>query len=106
MYRVAVCEDERDARELICGLCREILTGLETEYTVSGFSSAEELAAALDGGERFELLCLDILMEGRTGMEMAQTLRAEDEQTSILFISSSRGYPDIGGSADGAEEEP
>ncbi len=92
MYRVAICEDEQDTQEIICSLCGEILSELETEHTITAFSSAEELAAALGTGERFELLCMDILMEGRTGMELARALREEDEQTSILFISSSREY--------------
>lgn len=92
MYRVAVCEDERDAQERICGLCNEILNELETEHTISAFSSAEELEMVLEAGTRFDLLCMDILMEGKTGMELAQSLRNEDERTSILFITSSREY--------------
>lgn len=92
MYRVAVCEDEQDTRERICVLCDEILSGLGTEHTVSAFPNAEELGAALDSGSRFDLLCMDILMEGKTGMDLARDLRDRDERTSILFITGSREY--------------
>lgn len=72
-------------------LCREILTGFKSEHTISALSSAGELAAALDGGERFELLIIYGYPDGgRTGMELARDPRAENEQTSILFIASSQ----------------
>lgn len=92
MYRLAVCEDERDLREELCVLCREILTRLDVEHEITPFSSAEELSAALDGGARFDLLCLDILMSGRSGMELARELRERDEQTSILFVTGSTEF--------------
>lgn len=48
-------------------------------------------AAALDGGERFELLIIYGYPDGgRTGMELARDPRAENEQTSILFIAAAR----------------
>ena len=92
MYRIAVCEDEPNLRSGLCARCREILGELETDHEVVPFPSAEELEAALTGGARFDLLCLDIFLEGRTGMELAQEVRKWDEQVSILFITSSTEY--------------
>ena len=92
MYRLAVCEDEEQARAALCALCGEILDGWGVEHSVAAFSSAEELEGALGAGERFDLLCLEILMEGKTGMELAKQLRGWDEDVSLLFITSSSDF--------------
>ena len=66
MYRLAVCEDEEQVRGALCALCSEILGGWGVEHSVSAFSRADELESALSAGERFDLLCLDILMAAWT----------------------------------------
>ena len=92
MYRVAVCEDDANLRSGLCGQCRELLAGLAAEHEVVPFSSAEELGAALAGGARFDLLCLDIFLAEQSGMELAHEVRKWDEQVSILFITSSTEF--------------
>lgn len=75
-YRVAVCEDDSALREELRSLCHDILEedGIGHEITV--FSSAQELDRVLkEKGQPFDLLILDIQMEGMTGMELAKTLR-------------------------------
>ena len=73
-------------------MCRELLSQLAPEHQVEAFASAGELAQALADGAPFDLLCLDILMEGQNGMEFAQKLREENERISILFITGSSQY--------------
>lgn len=92
MYRIAVCEDEPNLCSGLCEQCREILTELETAHEIVPFSSAEELEAALTGGARFDLLCLDILLTEKTGMELAREVRKWDDKVSILFITSSTEF--------------
>ena len=92
MYLVAVCEDQKDTREETAALCGDILTELGVEHQVAVFPSAEELETQLLGGERFDLLCLDILMDGKNGMELAKKLRTTDNRTSILFLTGSSEF--------------
>lgn len=92
MYRVAVCEDEPRLREELTGLCRKILQRLEVESAVVPYASAEALKDGMVRGERFDLLCLDILLPGENGMELARELRRRDDRTSILFITSSEEF--------------
>lgn len=89
MYRVAVCEDDPMMLAELCGKCGEILDRLEVEHELCAFALADELWKVLDVGDRFDLLCLDILMPGITGMQLARRLREQDDETSILFISGS-----------------
>lgn len=92
MYRIAICEDDATTREQIASLCGEILARLDTEHSISEFDCAEALEGALEAGASFDLLCLDIMLQGKTGVEMAQAFRTRDDQTSILLISSSREF--------------
>ena len=73
LYRVAVCEDEAILCANLCAQCESILDKLKVEHRITSFSSAEKLENALLAGEEFSLLCLDILMDGKTGMKLAQT---------------------------------
>ena len=92
MYRIAICEDDATTREQIASLCGEILARLDTEHAISEFDCAEALEGALEAGASFDLLCLDIMLQGKTGVEMAQAFRTRDDQASILLISSSREF--------------
>jgi len=92
MYRVALCEDEACQLQELQTMCKEILTHMDVEHEIHPFASADELGAAFKNGMQFDLLCLDILMAGQTGMELATELRKWDDQTSILFITCSTDY--------------
>ena len=92
MYRIAVCEDEEVLRLELCGQCTAVLDDLKVEHTVTAYACAEELEAALAEGEKFSLICLDILMGGKNGMELARELRERDDETSILFITGSTEF--------------
>ena len=85
MYQIAVCEDETLARESLCGMCGEILSERNISYEITPFSSAEALEGAMAAGARFDLLCLDILMGGKSGMDFARQLRQRDEKISVLL---------------------
>lgn len=74
-------------------MCRELLSQLAPEHQVEAFASARELAQALADGAPFDLLCLDILMEGQNGMEFL--LRSCGRKTSASASSSSRAAVNI-----------
>lgn len=92
-YRLAICEDNDAIREELASLCRQILTqdGIQHEITV--FSSAQELdRILLAESAPFDLLLLDIQMEGMTGMELAQSLRDRGDRVSIIFVTGCEDY--------------
>lgn len=89
MYRVAICEDELIYREALEKDCSHILTRIKIEYRLSIFKGSEEfLDFVARNGMEFDLLLLDIVMEGRNGMELAQMIRKTDEKVTIIFITS------------------
>ena len=92
-YRLAICEDEDTIRKELHLLCCDILKQEGIPHQVTDFSSAWELENVLkEKGDLFDLLILDIQMNQLTGMELAKSLRQQDNRVSILFVSGCDNY--------------
>lgn len=92
MYKVAICEDDARLNDALCADCREILTNLGVEHETASFMSAEALEDALFSGARFDVLLLDVMLPGKTGMALAKELRERDDRVSIIFATSMDEY--------------
>ncbi len=93
MYKVALCEDEKVFSEAQKKICQDIFSKLNIEYHISVFQNNNDfLNAFIDNGKRYDLLLLDILMEGTDGMALARRIRKTDKETTIIFITSSPDY--------------
>lgn len=92
MYRLAVCEDEDGMRFQLHTLCEEILAEMAIPFEITTYSSAETLEAAFAEQRQYDLLLLDIQMDGKTGIELAHDLRNQNNRTSIIFITGSEEY--------------
>jgi FixJ family two-component response regulator len=82
---VAVVDDDLSVRR---GMERLLRSG---GYQVRTFSSAVEFRAA-DRVEPIACLVLDVRMPGASGLDLQETLRAEERDIPIVFIS---GHGDI-----------
>ncbi len=97
VYRVAVCDDERAACEEVCRLCDDILTQDGIPHRIVPFASASALDACLrEGDDPFDLLVLDIAMQGQSGMELAHALRRRRDRVSIVFVTGCEEYLEEG----------
>ena len=92
-YSIAVCEDEAPVCRMICRLCGEILEKKQIPYSITPYFSGEELDAALEvDGEKFNLLILDILLDGISGLDLAKKLRARKNWVGIVFLTGHERY--------------
>ena len=92
-YRIAICDDDDIIRENLCSLCSDILTDDSVEYELEPFCSAQELEKRLNSENcPFDLLILDIQMDGMTGMELARSLREKGNRVSIIFVTACEDY--------------
>lgn len=87
---IAVVDDEKAIREYICGLVEE----QQPESRIETYATGEELLAS---GKRFDIVFLDIQMEGMNGIEAARSLREKNanlgvEDTVLVFITGIRDY--------------
>lgn len=91
MLRIAICDDETDARDALRFQLEKILIE-DAEQIVYEFSSGTNAASWLANhpGE-IDLLFLDVEMKGLNGMETAEKIRTFDEQIIIVFVT---GYAD------------
>lgn len=87
MSRILVVDDEED-------LCEILRFNFEAAgFEVDTAHSAEE-ALPLCGGGRYVLLLLDVMMDKMSGFEMAQKLRAEGDNTPIIFLTARDAHDD------------
>jgi two-component system phosphate regulon response regulator OmpR len=95
---ILVVDDDRRLRELL----RKYLS--ENGFFVTVAEDAASAAAKLEGLE-FDLLVLDIMMPGETGLEFAAAQRAKGFATPILMLTAMGDADDrIGGLEAGADD--
>ncbi len=93
MYRAVLCEDEAVFSQAQEKICRDILEKLAIEYDITVFSgSTEFLRAFFEQGLRYDLILLDIMMDGMDGITLAKRIRSEDKDAAIIFITSNPEY--------------
>lgn len=89
MVSIAVCDDELLECLKISARIRSLMEEMGIACCVEQFGSGEELLRAQ---ERFDIIFLDILMEGMDGMETAKRCRELAFEKTLIFITSSRSY--------------
>ena len=82
---IAVVDDEKAIREHICGLVEE----RQPESRIEAYATGEELLAS---EKRFDIVFLDIQMEGMNGIEAARNLREQQGDTVLIFITGIKEY--------------
>lgn len=83
--KIAVVDDEKVIREQICARIEKQIPG----NCPVVYASGDELLAS---GERFDIVFLDIQMDGRNGIETARCLRKRQEDVVLIFITGIREY--------------
>ena len=82
---IAVVDDEKAIREHVCALIEEQQPG----SVIEAYATGEELLAS---GKRFDIVFLDIQMDGMNGIEAARELRERQEDTVLIFITGVKEY--------------
>ena len=82
--RVAVCDD--DGQTLLCVLSQlaSYREQRRAELFCQGFKSPVDLLAAMER-EQYDLLFLDVLMPGLSGIQAAREIRQRNECIKIVF---------------------
>jgi len=86
MMKIAVCDDD----ENILGETLELLKQYEKlPLSVDAYSSGEALLAS---GKRYDILLLDIDMEGLNGIETARRIREADKEVKLIYVTNYSDY--------------
>ena len=82
---IAICDDETAIQEQIKAWVVQEQQGISPKLYGSGDS-------LLADGTQFDIIFLDIQMEGANGIETARMLRERDEEAILIFITGIREY--------------
>ena len=85
MIDIAICDDEKIIRERITDLIEK----QGADCRIENFGTGNELLAA---GKHFDLIFLDIQMEGINGIETARAIREYDRKAVIVFVTAMKEY--------------
>lgn len=85
MLKIAVCDDEKDAVEKI----KQSILSYRERCEIDSFFSGEEL---LESQKKYDIIFLDIDMNGMNGIEAAKQLRERDKNVKIIYVTSYTDY--------------
>lgn len=89
--KIAIVDDDLQSRRDLQQVLQhcEIQTVEQSEIMM--FASGESFLESFKA-EEFQLVFLDICMDGINGMETARSIRQQDERLSIVFLTNSADY--------------
>ena len=90
--RIAVIDDQAADRDYIAALVTRWAEDRDTAVTAVPFPSAEAFLFAYSEDKDFDILLLDIEMGAINGVELAKTVRKENDALQMIFIT---GFPDF-----------
>ncbi len=87
MFRILVVEDDRDLNRAVCAYLHR------NGYETIGCLSANEAYDVMFGGSLIDLIISDIMMPGIDGFEFASTIREQNQEIPILFMTARDDFP-------------
>jgi len=94
MFNIAICDDNMKDLSNMTNLLNDYMN-LQCDKTLikyTAFQNALDLIAAMEIGEKYDLVLLDILMPYMTGMDAAKEIRAFNQDVKIIFFTSSTEF--------------
>ncbi len=85
VMEIAICDDEKVIVERIADLIKK----QAPDCRIEGFRAGNELLAS---DRHFDMLFLDIQMEGLSGIETAKAVREHDRKVVIIFVTAVKEY--------------
>ena len=82
---IAVADDDKSIREHICGLIKKH----DPKCNLYSFAAGNELLAS---GNKFDIVFLDIKMNGINGINTAKLLRERQEDVVLVFVTGIKEY--------------
>ena len=85
MICIAIVDDEKVIREQV----KKLIEKRQTDCEIDTYGSGEEL---LKVGRGYDIVFLDIQMEGMNGIDTARVLRQKSEDMVLIFITGVKEY--------------
>lgn len=89
---VAICDDEKYYRKHVEKVVRNYLTKEGVLFQIELFMSGEAFCEKEENIQKFDIIFLDIEMDGMNGMETAYFIRKRNPDIDIVFITVTSDY--------------
>ncbi len=89
MLQIAICDDNIDELSNMVQLINQYRASRHLNWDYAVFPNGFDLVSVLEKGNRFDIYCLDIIMPGFSGIDVAKEIRTFDKTAPILFFTSS-----------------
>ena len=89
---IAVCDDSAFDRELIVELLHIYFAQKPFQYKLAQYNSGINLVCDVEDGCWFDIIFLDIYMNGLLGIDAAHKLRALGFDGAIIFLTASADF--------------
>ncbi len=87
MPRLLIVDDELDVREFAANFFRkrkfEVMTAMDAQQALDLFANT-----------RFDLIILDVKMEGIDGIELLRQIRISDKNTPVIMVTGKEPHED------------
>lgn len=94
MLKVGICDDEEEFILELKGYISEYSKKNNVEIMVHTYKNPEDLLTFIEKEETLNIVFLDILLKGISGVEVGRMIRSnlKNETIQIVFVSSKEGY--------------
>ena len=92
MFKIAVCDDDCMITSKVETLLLELAKKKGIAIEIDIYFDGSTLSGAVDRGECYDLIYLDIEMTEQDGITTAKRVRKKDQQVLLIYISSHETY--------------
>lgn len=90
---IAVCDDDVQDLAVMVQTVQRVMEKLKIKFSLTTFASSSALEEYLqEQDSSFDLFILDILMEGKNGMVLANQLRESGTRAALIFETNTPDY--------------
>ena len=92
MYYIAICDDDASFTAAFQKKLTEVLSLKKVDAQIEAFPDTSSFLSRAENGRAFDLIFLDIYLDGENGYQFAKRLRSEDIGVEIVFITTTEAY--------------
>lgn len=89
LLQIAICEDNREDQEKLIRNLENILGAHKIAHCITCFNSGEAL---LDSDSEFNLIFMDIAMNGKNGIETGRQIYNRNKSSKIIYQTNFRNF--------------
>ena len=92
IYRIAVCDDRQTDRDYLDSLLNEWAASVGHVVQTQLFPSAEAFLFCYEEDKSWDMLLLDIEMDGMDGVTLAKKIRRDNRTVQLIFVTGYSEY--------------